>query len=169
MIIALDGAYNIFGTPTFQGYYAMHEQDAAGNARLGFVPNNLSQKPKLFQGEDPIHFLNFNRNGANSSRGSQGWVWVYVLEAVIGIGLILLYYFVALPGFEKWFSSTAAIAGLSAAYFLCAGLFEAYAVQPLLVMAFVRATYPYTSHNEDMSYVNIGRAIYWAVVVGVYF
>lgn len=90
------------------------------------------------------------------SRNQKGWVWVYIVEIVIGIGMILLYYFVALPGFEKAFydspNPTAPVAGLSAAYFLVAGLLEAYAIHPLLAKAFVRMT---RSGRIDSTSLNI--------------
>ena len=45
LIVGLDAPYNIFGTPIFQGYYSVHEQDGDGKARLGIAPNNISGKP----------------------------------------------------------------------------------------------------------------------------
>ena len=63
--------------------------------------------------------------------------YVYVVEATVGVGLVLLYYFVALPGFKEIFEDNvnppAAVAGLSITYFIIAGIFEAYGLHPLLI------------------------------------
>ena len=136
------------------------------------MPNNISGKPAPFKGDDPAYFLNFNEDSALtiSTRGNKGWVWVYIIEIATGIGLILLYYFVALPGFEKWFKHSpnpaAPVAGLSATYFLIAGLFEAYVVNPILVKYIVKATR--TGAHTDNSMINLAKAVYWAMVVGFY-
>ena len=84
--------------------------------------------------------------------------------------MIVLYYFVALPGFENLFEDSpnpiAPVAGLSATYFLVAGLFEAYVVNPILVKALVKATR--TGHSDN-SAIYFARAVYWTVVLGVYY
>lgn len=93
-----------------------------------------------------------------------------MIEIIVGIGLILLYYFVALPGFESWFEDnpnpTAPVAGLSATYFLLAGLFEAYVVNPILVKYIVKATR--TGSHTDNSMINLAKAVYWAIIIAFY-
>ena len=64
LIIGLDLPYNVFGTPIFQGYYTVHDQDGNGDARLGYVPNNISGKPPLQKGRKPAYFLNFDEYGS---------------------------------------------------------------------------------------------------------
>lgn len=60
LLIGLDAPYHIFGTPIFQGYYTVHEQDEDGSARLGFVPNNISGKKAVYPGKDPINTLHYS-------------------------------------------------------------------------------------------------------------
>ena len=139
---------------------------------MGYVPNNISGKPAVYRGEKPAYFLEFDSDGASiDGTNSKGWTWVYVIEILVGAGLIILYYFVALPGFESLFGDSsnpiAPVAGLSATYFLVAGLFEAYVLNPLLVKVLVvKAT---RTGQTDNSGIYFARAFYWTVVVGVYY
>lgn len=94
-----------------------------------------------------------------------------MIEITIGIGLFLIFYFVALPGFEDLFDHVpnplGPVIGCSVAYFIVAGLFEAFVVSPILVHYLVRATR--SGRTDNSSAMNFARALYWIVVVGVYY
>ena len=103
LLIGLDGPYNIFGTPLFQGYYTIHDQSNKAETRLGFVPTNISSKPKLFLGSKPSFFLDFDDKAKLTrnvnSKAQEGMIFRYVIEGAIALALLLVYFFVALPGF----------------------------------------------------------------------
>lgn len=139
LIVALDAPYNIFGTPIFQGYYSVFEQDADGSARLGFAPNNLSSKPKPYYGNMATQSFDFDKSGAQynpEGSVSTNYLIIYLIEGIIAVILVIIFYYVALPGFEDAFNEELGqVAAVSLFYFICCGLFEIYVVEPLLIMA----------------------------------
>lgn len=64
LLVGVNQAYNVFGTPIFQGYYTVHQQLGNGRARLGFVPNNVSRKSKLSDGTTIRQLLKFGNQSS---------------------------------------------------------------------------------------------------------
>lgn len=148
LLIGLDGPYSIFGTPLIKGYYTSHIMEGNGVAKLKIAPNNISSKPVPFEGGTPNQFFDFNKRGASTpNSGSSGVVWVYIMEAICLIGLILLFVYVALPAMKNSFENQAGdsynqgmVILCSILYFFGVGLFEMYVIEPLFFKAFVRGT-----------------------------
>ena len=180
LLVGVNQAYNVFGTPIFQGYYTVHQQLGNGRARLGFVPNNVSRKTKLTDGTTIRQLLKYgNQSSYTVSDGqveSTGWYGVYIAQFVTAGLLFVLFWYVALPGFEDFVGGDkplAGVIGLSLCYFVAAGLFQAFGLDPLFVYLFVSVisgeaqTLESKSEQEDMLF--FGKALYWSFIVGIYF
>ena len=66
----------------------------------------------------------------------------------------------------------AGVVGLSLCYFVAAGLFQAFGLDPLFVYLFVAVSgeaqsFKDKSEQEDMIF--FGKALYWSFIVGIYF
>ena len=94
---------------------------------------------------------------------------MWVIEIIIGVILIVVFIFVLWPIFKDASKETAPRAGMSASYFLGAGLTEYYIVEPLLVRTLIYASLNTPANSGTPQAVRIGQIAYWTVIVVVYY
>jgi len=141
-----------------KGYYNIHQQDSTGNAKLGIVPNNISSKPTPYNGALPQKYLDFDKRGAQSTDGASGFGWVYLIEFLFLVGLVLLFIFLVLPKMKESFEkpdgsyNSGLVMLCSIAYFFGLGITEMWVIEPVFVKVFVHAS---RNSKTDMTPVHI--------------